>query len=46
MVCEDINKAQSKIRYDFVFVDKEDFRRYNPKTFTQLIQNFRKYKYD
>ena len=44
--CKDINKAQSKIKYDFVFVDEEDFRKYNPKTFTQLIQNFRKYKDD
>jgi type III restriction enzyme len=44
--CKDINKAQSKIKYDFVFVDEEDFRKYNPKTFTQLIQNFKKYKDD
>jgi type III restriction enzyme len=44
--CEDINKAQSKIRYDFVFVDEDDFKKYNPKTFAQLTQNFRKYKDD
>ena len=29
-----------------LFVDEEDLRKYNPKTFTQLIQNFRKYKDD
>ena len=44
--CDDINKAQSKIRYGFIFVDEEDFRKFDPKTFTQLIQNFRKYKND
>lgn len=42
--CEDINKAQSKIKYDFIFVDEEDFKKYNPLTFAQLIQNFRRYK--
>lgn len=42
--CEDINKAQSKIRYDFIFVDEEDFRKYSPKTFEALLTNFTKYK--
>lgn len=42
--CNDINKVQSKIRYDFVFVDEEDFKKYSPKSFEQLIKNFRKYK--
>jgi len=42
--CGDINKAQSKIVYDFIFVDEEDFRKYDPKSFKQLIDNFRKYK--
>jgi hypothetical protein len=34
------------VKYGFIFVDEEDFKKYNPKTFTQLIQNFRKYKDD
>ena len=42
--CEDINRVQSKIRYDFVFVDQESFGKYQPKTFRQLVENFKEYK--
>ena len=28
--CDDINHAQSKVRYDFVFVDEEGFGKYPP----------------
>ena len=42
--CEDINAAQNKIRFDYVFVDEEDFEKYAPKSFGELINNFRKYK--
>ncbi|MDW7727518.1 MAG: DEAD/DEAH box helicase family protein [Candidatus Methanoperedens sp.] len=42
--CEDINNAQNKIKYDFVFVDEGDFHKYNPQTFQELIVNFTKYK--
>ena len=35
--CEDINKAQSKVKYGFIFVDEEDFHKYKPRTFQQLI---------
>jgi type III restriction enzyme len=44
--CEDINKAQAKVKYDFVFVDEESFQRYSPKSFGDLVTNFRKYKDD
>jgi hypothetical protein len=31
-------------RFDFVFVDEEDFERYTPDSFASLVKNFRKYK--
>jgi len=42
--CEDINKAQSGIVYDFVFVDQESFEKYRPGTFQSLIDGFKQYK--
>lgn len=42
--CEDINRVQSKIKYDFVFVDQESFEKYEPKNFKELVDNFREYK--
>jgi len=42
--CEDINRIQSKIVYDFVFVDEEGFDKYKPSLFLQIIDNFKKYK--
>lgn len=42
--CEDINKSQSNIKYDYVFVDELDFHMYPPKSFGDLINNFKKYK--
>jgi type III restriction enzyme len=42
--CEDINRVQSNVTYDFVYVDEESFEKYNPKTCRQLIDGFRDYK--
>ncbi len=42
--CADVNKAQSDIHYDYVFVDEESFRQYKPKRFKELISGFREYK--
>ncbi len=42
--CIDINKAQSTIRYDFIFLDEESFKKYQPKSFNELVINFREYK--
>jgi type III restriction enzyme len=42
--CEDINAAQEKVRYDYVFVEQEDFEKYSPKSFADLVKGFRKYK--
>lgn len=42
--CEDINRVQSDVIYDFVYVDQEGFEKYNPNSFKQLIDGFREYK--
>ena len=42
--CEDVNGQQSKVIYDFVYVDQESFERYKPKSFAELVANFREYK--
>ncbi|HJS20650.1 MAG TPA: TIR domain-containing protein, partial [Anaerolineales bacterium] len=42
--CEDINAAQNKYYFNFVFVEQEDFEKYSPKSFEELIKSFRKYK--
>jgi type III restriction enzyme len=42
--CADINKAQSDIQYDFVFVDEESFNKYQPKSFKELLAGFKEYK--
>jgi len=42
--CEDINKVQSDVKYDFVYVDQEGFERYRPSTFKALVTGFREYK--
>ena len=31
--CEDINRVQGDVRYDFVYVDEEGFEKYKPKSF-------------
>jgi len=42
--CEDINRVQTDIKYDFVFVDQQGFEKYGPTSFRQLIAGFREYK--
>ncbi len=42
--CQDINRIQSDVTYDFVYVDQESFERYNPSSIKQLIEGFREYK--
>ena len=41
---EDINRVQSDVVYDFVFVDEEGFEKYRPGSFRQLVNTFRMYK--
>ncbi len=42
--CEDLNRVQSAVKYDFVFVDQESFEKYKPTSFKQLIYSFKEYK--
>ena len=44
--CEDVNRVQSDVQYDFVFVDQEGFEKYKPKSFRQLTESFKEYKKD
>jgi hypothetical protein len=42
--CEDINRVQTDVAYDFVYVDEESFEKYKPTSFRQLLEAFKKYK--
>ena len=42
--CEDINKSQKDVAFDFVFVDEESFHKYSPSSFEQLVNAFEEYK--
>ena len=42
--CEDINQAQSDVRFDYVYVDEESYKKYRPKSFADVIQAFGEYK--
>ena len=42
--CEDLNRVQSAIAYDYVFVDDDSFNQYRPKSFSELLNGFREYK--
>ena len=44
--CEDVNRVQTKTKYDFVFVDDVGFTKYNPKTFDAVLTGFRDHKSD
>lgn len=39
--CEDINKIQSKIKFNWLYIKQEDFDKYNPKNFTDLKNTFK-----
>jgi type III restriction enzyme len=42
--CEDINRVQTDVQYDFVFVDEASFEKYKPTSFRQLLESFKEYK--
>jgi type III restriction enzyme len=42
--CEDVNRVQADIKYDFVYVDQAGFEKYKPVSFRQLIDGFNEYK--
>ncbi|MDT8422479.1 MAG: hypothetical protein RQ724_01775 [Desulfuromonadales bacterium] len=42
--CEDLNRLQSTVKYAFVFVDDEGFKKYGPKNFRQVLEGFKAYQ--
>jgi type III restriction enzyme len=42
--CEDVNRVQADVKYDYVYVDEESFEKYKPRSFKQLVEGFREYK--
>ena len=42
--CQDINKTQTDVIYDFVYVDQAGFEKYKPGSFKALVAGFREYK--
>ena len=42
--CEDINKAQSEVSYDFVFVDQKSYETHKPSSFKSIMEGFLEYK--
>jgi len=42
--CEDINRVQTDVEYDFIYVDEESFEKFKPTSFRQLLVGFREYK--
>jgi type III restriction enzyme len=42
--CEDINRVQSDVEYNFVYVDQESFEEYKPDSFRALMGSFMEYK--
>ncbi|MFA4986569.1 MAG: DEAD/DEAH box helicase family protein [Candidatus Brocadiia bacterium] len=42
--CEDVTRVQPDMHWDFVYVDEESFKKYNPTSFRQLLEGFREYK--
>lgn len=41
---EDVNRVQSDVVCDFVFVEQKEFEKYRPPTFRALVASFREYK--
>ena len=39
--CEDINRVQADVNYDFVYVDEESIEKYKPTSFRQLLEAFK-----
>jgi type III restriction enzyme len=42
--CEDINRVQRDVKYDFVYVDQESYDKYKPSSFRKLYEGFREFK--
>jgi len=42
--CEDVNKIQDEVRFDYIFVDQEGYEKYKPTSFKQVAEGFVEYK--
>ncbi len=42
--CEDINRAQADVKFDFVYVDEESFEKFKPASFLKLLEGFKEFK--
>ncbi len=38
--CEDINRVQPDVKYDFVYVDQESLEKFKPASFRQVVDGF------
>lgn len=42
--CSDLNMLQEQVKFDWLLVEENNFNKYKPKNFTELVSNFSKYK--
>lgn len=42
--CYDINANQTKVKFDYVFVAEESFKKYRPKSFKSIVDSFKEYR--
>ena len=42
--CDDVNGLQTKVKYDFVYVDEASFHKYSPTSLHELVSRFKEYK--
>ena len=40
--CDDINSVQNKVKFTALYVKQEDYEKYTPKSFEELVKNFTK----
>lgn len=40
--CDDINSVQNKVKFTALYVKQEDYEKYTPKNFEELVKNFGK----
>ncbi len=42
--CQDINRVQDIVKFDYLYVDQESFEKYHPSSFKEVIDSFIEYK--
>lgn len=38
--CDDVNRAQTGTRYEWAYVEQEEFEKFKPKNFAELLNQF------